>query len=326
MKAKTPSDPKKRLLFFYEQMLLIRRLEEKVAQTYGEGHVTGFCHLYIGQEATATGAIGALESQDYALASYREHPHPILMGSDPKQVFAELFGKKTGLSKGKGGSMHLFDIENGFWEGHGIVAAHCPLAAGLAFASKYKKENRVVLCFFGDGATNQGVFHETLNLAAMWELPVVFICENNRYGMGTAIERTTRIYDIAKKASGYDMPHEQVNGMDVEAVYESVKKAVDRARTNNIPTLIEAVTYRFKGHSMSDPAHYRTKEELEQQKSKDPLITTKQKLLKAGLMQDEQFQQIDKKIKEDLNKAVEFALQSDYPTYEDIFTNIYTEA
>ncbi|MBI1909932.1 MAG: pyruvate dehydrogenase (acetyl-transferring) E1 component subunit alpha [Deltaproteobacteria bacterium] len=320
---KAPEDFQKRTLFFYRQMLLIRRFEEKVAQMYGEGYVTGFCHLYIGQEAVATGAIGTLNPQDYVFASYREHPHPILKGTDPKRVMAELFGKKSGCSQGKGGSMHLFDVEKGFLGGHAIVAGHCPLAAGTAFASKYLGNGRVSLCFFGDGATNQGVFHETLNLAAMWELPVVFICENNRYGMGTAIERTTKIYDIAKKASGYAMPHEQVDGMDVEAVYQATKKAVERARQENTPTLLEAVTYRFKGHSMSDPAHYRTKEELEEQKERDPLRKIRDQLLVEKSVTEEDFKEMEKGVKGVLDEAVRFAMESEFPSYEDIFADVY---
>lgn len=322
---RAPSNPQKRLEYFYHQMLLARRFEEKVAQMYGSGHVTGFCHLYIGQEAVATGAIASLEKQDYAIAAYREHPHPLLMGSDAGKVMAELFGKVDGLSKGKGGSMHLFDVANGFFGGHGIVGGQCPLAAGLAFASKYKKENRVTLCFFGDGATNQGVFHESLNLAAMWDLPVIFICENNRYGMGTAIERTTKIYDIAKKASGYAMPHATTDGMDVEAVFETVSRAVNEARTHNTPALIEAVTYRFKGHSMSDPAHYRTKEELEEHKDRDPIKTLREKLLAQKILSETELEAIDLSIKQEIARAVDYAEKSEFPPYEEIFKDVYAD-
>ena len=248
------------------------------------GHIGGFCHLYIGQEAVCVGAISCLREDDYVLSAYRDHGHCIIKGSSPKKVMAELFGKSTGLCKGKGGSMHLFDAEKNFLGGFAIVGGHLPIATGAAFAIKYQKKDQVVLCFFGEGAVNIGAFHESLNIAATWKLPVIYLCENNRYGMGTPIERATSLYDICQKACAYSMERDHIDGMDVLAVRESVEKAIQRAREHSIPTLIEARTYRFRGHSMLDPAHYRTKEELEEQLKRDPIGTFKEKLLKDSTL------------------------------------------
>ena len=255
-------------------MLLIRRFEEKAAEMYALGKIGGFLHLYIGQEAVAVGAISTLRPDDYAIAGYREHGHVLAKGADPRRVMAELFGRRDGVSKGKGGSMHMFDRNVNFLGGHAIVGGYLPLATGVGFAIRYEERDRVILCFFGDGSVPQGEFHESLNLASLWKLPVVFICENNRYAMGTAIQRALAQTDISKFAQAYAMPGEACDGMDVLAVRECVGRAVARAREAKTPTLVEARTYRFRGHSMRDPAAavYRTKDEVEEEKRRDPII------------------------------------------------------
>ncbi|MDH5805573.1 MAG: pyruvate dehydrogenase (acetyl-transferring) E1 component subunit alpha, partial [Gemmatimonadota bacterium] len=256
------------------QMLLVRRFEEKAAEAYALGQIGGFCHLYIGQEAVAVGAIAALEKGDFVTGSYREHGHALVKGTSARAVMAELFGKVTGCSRGKGGSMHLFDAENDFFGGHGIVGGQIPIAGGAAFAAKYKGTKRVSVGFFGEAAVNIGSFHETLNMAALWGLPVIFLCENNRYGMGTHIERAAAVENIADRACSYGIAAENVDGMDVLAVYEATMRAAERAREENLPTLLDVQTYRFVGHSMSDAAHgtYRTLEEVEENKAHDPIL------------------------------------------------------
>jgi pyruvate dehydrogenase E1 component alpha subunit len=307
---------------FY-QMVLIRRFEEKVAEMFTQGHIGGFCHLYIGQEAVCVGAISCLREDDYVLSAYRDHGHCIIKGSHPKKVMAELFGKSTGLCKGKGGSMHLFDAEKNFLGGFAIVGGHLPIATGAAFAIKYQKKDQVVLCFFGEGAVNIGAFHEALNMAATWKLPVIYLCENNRYGMGTPVERATSLYDICQKACAYSMERDHIDGMDVLAVRESVEKAVQRAREHCIPTLIEARTYRFRGHSMLDPAHYRTKEELEEQVKRDPLVTFKEKLLKDSILSDSTVQSMEEEIKKEIDEAVDFAMKSPAPSIDTLHDDLY---
>ena len=255
-----------------EQMLLIRRFEERAIQAYGLRKIGGFCHIYIGQEAVAVGAVATLDlTKDYVITAYRDHGHALAVGTDPKVLMAELFGKITGCSRGKGGSMHLFDVSRNFLGGHGIVGAHIPLATGVGLKLKYMEEDGVILCFFGDGAIHQGAFHECLNMARVWELPVVYICENNQYGMGTDYRRVSAVKDFSKLGMAYDMPGKQVDGMDVLSVYEQVKMAVDRARVKKMPSLLEIKTYRYMGHSMSDPATYRTKEELAEYRRQDPI-------------------------------------------------------
>ncbi|KPK00979.1 MAG: hypothetical protein AMS20_14495, partial [Gemmatimonas sp. SG8_28] len=286
-----PLDPE-RTEFYHRilrEMLLVRRFEERAGEAYAQGMIGGFCHLYIGQEAVAVGAIAAIRPDDYVFAAYREHGHALVKGTTSRAVMAELFGRVDGCSAGKGGSMHLFDVEHNFMGGHGIVGGHLPLAAGAAFAAKYRGTDQVTLCFFGEAAVNIGAFHETLNMAALWELPVVFICENNRYGMGTALERAAAVWDVYRRACSYDMAEETVDGMDVLAVHEAVTSAVDRARSEHLPTLIEARTYRYMGHSMADPihGHYRTKEELEEQKAKDPIQHLSEMLREADLLDDD---------------------------------------
>lgn len=308
-----------------EKMLLVRRFEEKSAEMYTLGKIGGFCHLYIGQEAVAVGAIAALEPQDAILCSYREHGHALARGMDPGAIMAELFGKRTGCSKGKGGSMHIFDPAVGFLGGHGIVGGQIPLAAGVAFSAKYLNQSRVTLCFFGEAAVNIGSFHESLNLAQLWKLPVVFICENNEFGMGTPILKTSAIRDLSEKASSYDMARAVVDGMDVLSVYDGLSEAVERARKEDLPTLIEARTYRFMGHSMSDPAHgtYRTREELAEHRLRDPIKRFSSTLESLGIINQEYIDDLDGKVREVVDQAVTFADESPDPTPEDLTTDIY---
>ena len=306
------------------KMLLIRRFEEKAAELYTLGKIGGFCHLYIGQEAVGVGAISTLGPEDYILVSYREHGHALARGVDPGEVMAELCGKTGGSSKGKGGSMHIFDKRLGFLGGHGIVGGQIPLATGAAFASKYLKQERVTLCFFGEAAVNIGSFHESLNLASLWKLPVVFICENNRFGMGTPVERASSLYDLSGKACAYDMARACVDGMDVLAVRDVVAEAVERARAGSAPTLIEARTYRFMGHSMSDPVHghYRTKAEVEEQKRQDPIKRFTTTLEENGLLTEEQFQEMDAHFRDVVEDAVAFSERSPEPNLSELYTDV----
>ncbi|MGA3165286.1 MAG: pyruvate dehydrogenase (acetyl-transferring) E1 component subunit alpha [Terriglobia bacterium] len=310
-----------------EQMLLVRRFEEKSAELYTLGKIGGFCHLYIGQEAVAVGALSTIQADDYIFTSYREHGHALVRGLDPGEVMAELCGKQSGVSKGKGGSMHLFDKRHGFLGGHAIVGGQIPLAAGTAFASKYLQQPRVTLCFFGEAAVNIGSFHESLNLAALWKLPVVFICENNRFGMGTPVERASSLYDLSQKACAYNMARTWVDGMDVLAVRETLKEAVARARQNNAPTLIEARTYRFMGHSMSDPAHghYRTKSEVEEQRRHDPIKQYTAALEAIGLVNQEYLDELEQKVRDTIEEAVAFAERSPEPDLKELSTDVYAE-
>jgi pyruvate dehydrogenase E1 component alpha subunit len=313
------------LIKLYEQMLLIRRFEEKSAEMYTLQKIAGFCHLYIGQEAIAVGSMSAIRPDDYILTAYRDHGHAIAKGADPKLVMAELFGKSTGLCKGKGGSMHLFDIEHNMLGGYAIVAGHLPLATGVAFALKYQKKDSVVLCFFGEGAVNAGVFHESLNLAELWKLPIVYICENNRYGMGTPVERASSIYDIAQKACAYAMRREHIDGMDILEVRKHVLQAVEIARTQQMPTFIEMKTYRFMGHSMSDPAHghYRTREELEEQKKSDPIAAFQKQLIEQNILNQEKIDQIEQQVAQQIEEAVSFADNSPFATTDSVETDVY---
>jgi len=309
------------------QMLLIRRFEEKAAEAYALGKIGGFCHLYIGQEAVAVGSMAALRSDDYVIASYREHGQALVRGIPANAVMAELFGKATGCSRGKGGSMHLFDVAKRFMGGHGIVGGHIPLAAGLGFAVKYRGGDQVCLCFFGEAAVNIGAFHESLNMSAGWKLPVIFLCENNRYGMGTAFERVAAITDVAEHACSYDMQAETVNGMDALAVYEATQRAVQRARQGGRPTLLEVRTYRFMGHSMSDPLHgvYRTKEEVEEQKKRDPITQLAHKLKDDGVLSQEGVDAIDVEVRAEVDAAVRFADESPDPAPDELYTHVLAD-
>ena len=315
---------KKEHVDLYFQMLVIRRMEEKAAEMYSVGKVGGFLHLYIGQEAVAVGAISVLRPDDYVIASYRDHGHAIAKGCDPKAVMAELFGKPSGVSKGKGGSMHMFDAKRNFMGGHAIVGGHLPLAVGIGYAIRYRKGDQVVLCFFGEGATNIGAFHESLNVAALWKLPVVFICENNRYGMGTPLSRASAARTIAEKACAYEMPYEQVDGMDMMAMRDHVEEAVKRAREQQTPSLLEVLTYRFRGHSMSDPARYRTRQEVEEYRERDPIVLYRKKLETEGILDSNEIQELDAKAKKIAQEAVEFAENTPDPPLENLYEDVYS--
>jgi len=305
------------------RMLLIRRFEEKAAQMYGLRKIGGFCHLYIGQEAVAVGSIAALDlKKDYVLTAYRDHGHAIACGMDPKAVMAELFGKKTGCSKGKGGSMHLFDVTKNFYGGNGIVGAHIPLAVGFALKIKYKNEDGAVLCFFGDGAIHQGAFHESLNMAKIWNLPVVFICENNHYGMGTSYERVSSVTEFSQMGAAYNITGVKVNGMDVIDVFENVKTAVQDARQGK-PVLLDIDTYRYKGHSMTDPGKYRTKEEIEQFQQQDPVIGLKTQMIERNIINETDYNIIDEELKRISAESVEFAENSEEPPVENIYEDLF---
>src|SRR5215212_8620958 len=286
------------LLELYRQMVLIRRFEEKSAEAYVAGKIGGFCHLYIGQEAVAVGAISAIRKDDLVLTSYREHGLALAKGMAARPLMAELFGKATGCSKGKGGSMHMFDKELGFYGGHAIVGGQIPLATGTAFASKYQGTDQVTVCFFGEAAVNQGAFHESLNMAQLWKLPCIYICENNQYGMGTSLKRAMSLQDIAQKGCAYEMASEFVDGMDVLAVREATLRAVERARKDYLPTLLEVRTYRFMGHSMSDPGNYRTRTEIEKYQERDPIKLFTTSLKEKGILQDDRLAAIEKEVRE----------------------------
>src|SRR5882672_1973915 len=311
------------LIDIYQQMLLVRRFEEKSAEAYSAGKIGGFCHLYIGQEAVAIGSISAIRKDDYVLTSYREHAHAIAKGMSPDSVMAELYGKATGCSKGKGGSMHMFDKDVNFLGGHAIVGGQIPLATGVAFASKYKGTDQVTLCFFGEAAVNQGAFHESLNMAQLWKLPCIYISENNQYGMGTSLERAMSSHDISQKAIAYDIASEFVDGMDVLAVREATLRAVERARKDYLPTLLEVRTYRFMGHSMSDPGNYRTRAEIERHQERDPIKLFQADLKADGVLSDSEFKKIEAQVKEQIERAVRFADESPEPAPEELYTDIY---
>ncbi len=314
---------KETLIQLYRQMLLIRRFEEKAAEAYSSGKIGGFCHLYIGQEAVAVGAISAIRQDDYVLASYREHGHAIAKGMSCDAIMAELFGKVTGCSKGKGGSMHMFDKRVNFLGGHAIVGGQIPLATGTAFASKYQGTDQVTLCFFGEAAVNQGAFHESLNMAQLWKLPCIYICENNQYGMGTSLERAMSLSDISQKSCAYEIASEFVDGMDVLAVREATERAVKRARQNYLPTLLEVRTYRFMGHSMSDPGKYRTRAEIEKYQERDPIKLFSASLREEKVVDDKFLEEMDKEVREEVERAVQFADESPEPPLDDLYTDIY---
>jgi pyruvate dehydrogenase E1 component alpha subunit len=306
-----------------EKMLLIRRFEEKSAQMYGLRKIGGFLHLYIGTEAVAVGAIENLDmKKDYVLAAYRDHGHAIATGMDVNPLMAEMYGKETGCSRGKGGSMHFFSAEHNMMGGNGIVGAHLPVAAGVALKIAYKGEDGVVLAFFGDGAIHQGAFHETLNLAKIWNLPVIFICENNQYGMGTFFKRVSSVDDYSVMGASYGIPGVQVDGMDVLKVYDEVGIAVERARKEKMASLLEIKTYRFRGHSMSDPAKYRTKEELEEFKAQDPILTLKEYMMAEGVLTEKEYESLDKKLKQKVQGSVDFAESSPEPALDSLYEDI----
>jgi len=311
------------LIDLYRQMILIRRFEEKAAEVYVAGKIGGFCHLYIGQEAVGVGSISAIRKDDYVIGSYREHGQALAKGLSARSIMAELYGKVTGCSKGKGGSMHMFDKELGFLGGHGIVGGQIPLATGTAFASKYLGTDQVTLCYFGEAAVNQGAFHESLNMAQLWKLPCIYICENNQYGMGTSVERAMSLRDIAAKSCAYEMASEFVDGMDVLAIREATLRAVERARKDHLPTLLEIRTYRFMGHSMSDPGNYRTRAEIEKYQERDPIKLFTASLIEAKIADEATLDKLDKEVREEVEDAVRVAEESPLPPAEDLYTDIY---
>jgi pyruvate dehydrogenase E1 component alpha subunit len=316
---------KQRYLDLYYQMVLIRRMEERGAELYQAGKIGGFMHLYIGQEAVSTGLIAARQPQDRVITAYRDHGVAINCGIPINQVMAELMGKATGISKGRGGSMHMADVTRNFWGGHAIVGAHLPIASGLALGDKYAGRDSVTICMFGEGATNIGFFHEALNLSKVWTLPVLWVCENNMYGMGTTVERASAVSEIQQKAEGYGMAHERVDGMDVMAVYEAAKKAIETVQSGSGPRMLEIMTYRFRGHSMGDPERYRKQEEVKKWEEHDPIgifhayLTGKQK------MPVKMLEEIETRAEADVQKAVEFAEASPEPGLDSLFDNVYVE-
>lgn len=314
---------KNELISMYKEMLLIRTFEEKAAEMYTRGKIGGFLHLYSGQEAVAVGFISALRPDDYVIGAYRAHGQCIAKGTDPKYVMAELFGKVTGISKGKGGSMHLFDIEKGFLGGHGIVGGGMPLAVGVGLAIKYKKEDKVCICFFGDGAVNEGAFHEAMNMVALWKLPVIYVLENNLYGMGTPVYRASSIPDLIRRASCYDIEREQVDGMDVLAVRDTAERSIRLAREHSEPRFVEAITYRYRGHSVADPGQYRTKEEIEEWRKRDPIVRMERYLKENLFITDDDLIAIRDEVNAKVQEAVDFAESSPFPPPDALYEDVY---
>lgn len=310
---------------WYREMYLMRKFEEKCGQLYIQQKFGGFCHLYIGQEAILSGMMEAIKPTDRVITAYRDHAHPLVMGADPKKVMAELYGKRTGLSKGKGGSMHMFDKERNLFGGHGIVGGQIGLGAGIAFADKYRDEDHVTVCFMGDGAARQGILHETFNMAMNWKLPVIFIIENNQYAMGTSVERTTNVTDMSKIGLSYDMPSETVDGMSPEEVCAAIARAAKRGRKGEGPTLLNIETYRYKGHSMSDPQKYRTKDEVSEYQEKDPITYVKNVLLDNKWMTKEEIKAVEKEVKAEVEEAVKFAEESPLPEPHELYEDVYTQ-
>jgi len=320
-----PKFTKETYLHWYESMLLMRRFEEKTGHLYVQQKIKGFCHLYIGQEALVAGAESAIRKDDKMITAYRDHAHPIGRGMHPKYIMAELMAKVTGCSKGKGGSMHLFSKEFNFFGGHGIVGGQIPLGAGIAFADKYNGNDAVTLCYMGDGAVRQGALHETFNMAMLWKLPVIFIIENNNYAMGTSVERTSNVHDLYKLGLSYEMPSFQLDGMTCETVHEAIADAAARARKGDGPTLLEMKTYRYRGHSMSDPAKYRTKDELEEYKLQDPIEKVKTTLLKNKFADEKFFEEMEEKVKQMVEESVVFGEESPYPEAHELYEDVYVQ-
>ncbi len=323
--AKKTKFSKADYLKWYEDMLVMRKIEEKAGQLYLQQKFGGFCHLYIGQEAVVTGTMAALTPEDKHITAYRDHAHPIALGIHPKYMMAELYGKTTGMSKGKGGSMHMFHKDYNLMGGHGIVGAQIPMGAGIAFAEKYNKTGNVCVCSFGDGAARQGALHETFNMAMTWKLPVIFLIENNNYAMGTSVKRTSNVTDLSKLGDSYEMPSEVVDGMRVEAVYEAIERAAKRARKGDGPTLLDVRTYRYKGHSMSDPQKYRTKDEVEEYKKVDPIELVKETLLKNKYITEAGLKKIADKVKGIVEESVKFAEESPLPEPHELYEDVYQE-
>lgn len=316
---------KEEYLDLYHQMVTIRLVEEEAAQLYQQGKIGGFLHLYIGQEAVSTGLIGPRKPQDRVITAYRDHGVAINCGIEPKYVMAELLGKATGTSKGKGGSMHMADVEKNFWGGHAVVGAHLPIAAGLALGDQYSGRDGVTICMFGDGATNIGYFHEALNLSKVWNLPVLWVCENNQYGMGTSVDRASAVPEIRQKAEGYGMPNSRVDGMDVLAVYEASEKILENIRKGGGPYLLEAMTYRFRGHSMGDPERYRKAEEIKRWQENDPIGIYRVKLIETDVATDAELDALDQQVEQEVAEAIQFAETSPEPEPSALFEDIYAD-
>jgi pyruvate dehydrogenase E1 component alpha subunit len=316
---------KEEYLDLYRQMVLIRLIEERASQLYQQGKIGGFLHLYIGQEAVSTGLISVRQPQDRVITAYRDHGVAINCGLTPNEVLAELLGKQTGCSKGKGGSMHMADVEKNFWGGHAIVGAHLPIAAGLALGDLYQENDGVTLCMFGDGATNIGYFHEALNLSKVWNLPVIWVCENNQYGMGTAVERASAVSEIRQKAEGYGIPNERVDGMDVMVVRQAAAQAFDQVRSGNGPYFLEVVTYRYRGHSMGDPERYREAEEVQRWQENDPIGIYRKYLLSEKDATEEELDAVEEQVEQEVQAAVQFAESSPEPAPEALFEHVYME-
>lgn len=317
--------PKETYMTWYESMYLMRKFEEKAGQLYGQQKIRGFCHLYIGQEACVAGAVSALTKEDSWITAYRDHAHPLALGTDPKKIMAELYGKETGVSKGKGGSMHMFDKEVNFFGGHGIVGGQIPLGTGIGFAEKYKGTKNLCICYMGDGAVRQGAFHEALNMAMHFKLPVIYVIENNGYAMGTSVSRTSNVTELYKLGEGYDIPAAPVDAMNVENVHEALAKAAKHVRAGKGPYLLEFRTYRYKGHSMSDPAKYRTKKEVETYKAKDPVEQVRTTILKEGIATQKEIDAIDSKVRDIVAESVKFAEDSKFPDPSEAFMDVYKQ-
>lgn len=317
------SHSKSTYLEWYRLMVLIRKFELKSAQMYGQQKIRGFLHLYSGQEAVIAGTMSAIEKQDKLITAYRDHGHALAVGVSANECMAELYGKATGCTKGKGGSMHFFAADKNYFGGHGIVGGQIPLGAGIALADKYQENNAVTFCFMGDGAVRQGALHETFNMAMLWKLPVVFVVENNQYAMGTSVERTTNVLDLYKIGSAYEMPSEPIDGMDCEAVHESIEKAAKRAREGDGPTFLEMKTYRYRGHSMSDPGHYRTKEELKSFQEDDPIGKVKVTILKKKYATEKELTALENEQDKLVEESVEFAENSPYPSADELHKDVY---
>jgi pyruvate dehydrogenase E1 component alpha subunit len=317
---------KSTLLEWYQQMVLIRRFEQQCAVLYQQGKIGGFLHLYIGQEAVAVGSIGARQEGDHLITAYRDHGHALAVGSDPGRVLAEMLGKSTGVSKGKGGSMHLVNVPERFWGGYAVVGGHLPLAAGIALAEQYRDTDNAVLCYFGDGATNIGYFHEALNLASVWDLPVLWIAENNQYGMGTSVERASAVSKMVDKAKAYGMRGKTIDGMNVIEVHKATQSALRAIRSGKGPQFLEMITYRYEGHSMGDPLRYRTKEEVEKWQEDDPIGIFERYLLGEKIADQSDLEAIDQAIETTISQAVRFAEESPLPDAEELFTDVYVEA
>jgi pyruvate dehydrogenase E1 component alpha subunit len=316
---------KKEYLEYYYQMVLIRLVEEQAAQLYQQGKVGGFLHLYIGQEAVSTGLISARQPQDRVITAYRDHGVALNCGISSKEVLAELLGKVTGSSKGRGGSMHMADVTKNFWGGHAIVGAHLPIAAGLALGDQYQGNDGVTICMFGDGATNIGYFHEALNLSKVWNLPVLWVCENNKYGMGTAVERASAVIEMRQKAEGYCIPNSRVEGMDVLVVRKAALEAIEHVRRGEGPYFLEVITYRYRGHSMGDPERYRPSEEVKRWQENDPIGIYRRYLVDQKIAADDELDSLDQRVIQEVQEAVQFAEASPEPAPETLFENIYVE-